>query len=170
MLHKNFPMTRWYITLQASLRKAIQPHLTSASVKTGSLLPFRSGVMNLNQGLCREYTLRRNRAPTANEVYDTSGRNSLRLAQRSTKSMQLTPRRSNFRSSLVYTKSPWECYHFGCSMPRPREGDEVPESVRAFRPSHFAAENISRLHQFFSFRFNGLILFFRPKPLFVHFL
>ena len=72
-------------------RKAIQPHLTSASVKTGSLRPFRSGVMNLNQGPRRDYSLRRNRAPIANEVYDTSGRNSLRLAQRSTTSMQLTP-------------------------------------------------------------------------------
>jgi hypothetical protein len=104
-------------------RKAIQPHLTSASVKTGSLRPFRSGV-NLNQGPRRDYTLRRNRAPTANEVYDTSGRNSLRLAQRSTTSMQLTPRQSTFRSSLVYTKSPWECDHFGCSMPRPRSFEE----------------------------------------------
>jgi hypothetical protein len=99
--------------------KAIQPHLTSGSVTTGSLRPFRSGVMNLNQGLRRDCTLRRNRVRT-------SGRNLLRLAQRSTTSMQLTPRRSNFLSSLVtvYTKSPWDRNHFGCSMPRPRSFEE----------------------------------------------
>jgi hypothetical protein len=93
-------------------------------METGSPRPFRSGFMNLNQGPRRDYMPHGNRAPTANEEYDTSGRNSLRLPQRSTTSMLPTLRPVDSLSNVVTTKSPWERDHFGFSMPRPSSYEE----------------------------------------------
>ena len=93
-------------------------------METGSPRPSCSGVMNLNRVPRRDYTPHSNRAPTANEEYETSGRNSLRLAQRSTTSMLLTLRQINSRSNVVTTKSPWDCDHFGLFMLRPRSYEE----------------------------------------------
>ena len=74
-------------------RKALQPQLTSASMETLSLQPSCSGVMNLNRGI-RPGEITR---PTAimhrlqMKCIDTSGRNTLRLAQPSATSMLPTP-------------------------------------------------------------------------------
>ena len=107
------------VTSSSSSCKALQPHLASASMETGSPRPSCSGVMNLNRGPRSDYTPHSNRAPTANEEYETSGRNSLRLAQRSTTSMLLTLRQINSRSNVVTTKSPWDRDQFGFFMLHP---------------------------------------------------
>ena len=104
--------------------KTLQPYSASASMETGLPRPFRSGVMNLNRGSRRDCMSHGNRAPTANEEYDTSGRNSLRLPQRSTTSMLPTLRPIDSLSNVVTTKSPWERDHFGFSMPRPSSYEE----------------------------------------------
>ena len=96
--------------------KTLQPYSASASMETGLPRPFRSGVMNLNRGSRRDCMSHGNRAPTANEEYDTSGRNSLRLPQRSTTSMLPTLQTINSLSNVVSTKSPWDRNHVAEGM------------------------------------------------------
>ena len=49
-----------------------------------------------------------------------------------------------------------------------QDGHEVPESTQAFRPSHFAAANISRLHQSYAVlgSTDSIIFNFSPKTSF----
>ncbi len=108
-------------------RKAIQPHLTSASVETGSLRPFRSGVMNLNQGPRRDYTSHRNRADSCADCKRSVRYIRPQLAAPCAGIYDKYAVDTSISAAawyMVYTKSPWECDHFGCSMHSPRSFEE----------------------------------------------